>query len=124
MNACPSCGTSMKPLFVGFFCPNDCDQKAPSAKSLLPESSWEYKDRTGKRWKVTHVNSIALGPTVIRGWALTQDGINGAKVEDLLRDPQAFFRRQWGGALPGWRVISPQTANNPNISYLRIEEIP
>lgn len=38
MNICNICGSSMKPLFTGFYCPKDCDRP----RSL---HSWErYKD--------------------------------------------------------------------------------
>lgn len=34
---CPACASEMKPLFVGYYCPKDCDRK-PAAKDAV--DSW------------------------------------------------------------------------------------
>lgn len=44
MSFCPQCGTPMKPLFVGEYCPNDCDRaedKTPVLAKGKAEILWE-----------------------------------------------------------------------------------
>lgn len=35
---CQECNTRMKPLFTGFFCPNDCDRPQPKRGAI---NAWE-----------------------------------------------------------------------------------
>lgn len=63
---CPTCSTSMKPLFTGFYCPKDCDKRVPLAPPLVrqilrkvPKSDREHLDR----WLATvmGINNIYIG---------------------------------------------------------------
>lgn len=41
---CKECGAEMKPLFVGEFCPNDCDKPEVLAKRKAAQASQEKAD--------------------------------------------------------------------------------
>lgn len=55
---CPACSSEMKPLFVGYYCPKDCDRKTEAVAASEEQSYYVY------RWQddlVGRIDSLAKG---------------------------------------------------------------
>lgn len=67
---CPDCSTPLKPLFTGFFCPNDCDRpKSPTpAKridfaTIKKDSSWASAGANVFPWVGGWFGNLAPAPS-------------------------------------------------------------
>lgn len=76
MSACSSCGTPMKPLFSGEFCPNECDWPESAAHQ-------EYL----KKLRDAVVKEMAEPKLIIQGW--TGGWTGGWTTPTMPATPQA-----------------------------------
>jgi len=90
----------MKPLFTGFFCPNDCDRKpAPSDKPI------RFRSGLGDWWEARIYRTAFPPGTDWYGWWCYPDDL-----EDTI---ERLLRREF----PGWPAdqagyLGPETFNS------------
>lgn len=92
MLTCPTCKGHMKPLFTGFFCPNDCDRTPRPLKST--DAFIHVHD--GTRWQVWLADSIdrVLPLEAQRGWWISKSDNWKQTAERLIN--------QYHPQPPGW----------------------
>lgn len=107
---CPTCGAPMRPLFVGEYCPNDCDRKRATSRDVKwwivnactfdvgseyemfgdvfiltdnePDALGEYISRRDRGYKSTTLNEvIEIGPHSVEA-GTTSPGFHFVRVEN------------------------------------------
>ena len=119
---CPTCKSEMKPLFVGFFCPRDCDRK--SAGSSGKPGEWVEFNHRGKRWRARKVKKIPGGT---RSWVVFDPDPNvgheyGTNWGEFVRDPGRFASEHWWEK-PGDPYRDPKETEDDYRWFLEFEEI-
>lgn len=116
----------MKPLFVGHFCPNDCDRKGlPSPKSQGKAETREFilpKDKS--RWRGTLVKAISEE----HSWEVTPSETDPAEstcMVEWLANPQGFANRFWHDrSRPGWTWTGSYTLDaDDDRWYIHFEKV-
>lgn len=62
---CPTCGRQMRPLFIGEYCPSDCDKKA---KPIVDDFWDEEPTPTMQADACPTCGSIDTDPFVVQGY--------------------------------------------------------
>lgn len=111
---CPSCGTGMKALFTGLFCPNDCDRPKPEK---APPTGLKYYTRfDGARVvMVSRFDDIPLNAK------------EGLWVDAARRDPRYLVSPHTVEEVLQWKYKSPDkfgTVIIGNVSYRAWVDVP
>lgn len=106
MQACPKCGGPMKPLFIGSFCPRDCDRPAGPTPAVSGDVAYRFVCG-GKSYRVFRVETGGRFPSgTTYGWHLNGSGLmredSRLPMDELLAE--LAKHRTHPGARPGWLV--------------------